>query len=91
MAVRLVAFPTIIFPVTRLDAGITPRRQQGCGNLVRQKIDNSIVNNIEGSYHPQKSAVSSIFETRGMQTATTAAHREEWHEGSGQEFRWQGC
>jgi hypothetical protein len=71
----LAAFPTIIFPIWRL----TPAATANTGRAAihpANKIDNSIVNNIEGSYHPQKCGIV-FYETRETQTAKAAATREE--------------
>jgi hypothetical protein len=64
----------MIFPicVSRLRRPIANTRRAAIHPA--NKIDNSIVNNIECSYHPQKCGI--VF-LRNTQTAKAAAKREE--------------
>jgi hypothetical protein len=86
--VRLAAFPTIIFPVSVARLRPLIAKIEHAAIRPPNKIDNSIVNNIEGSYHPQKSAVSSLAKHANAD-GDNSRNEGGMNETSGQEFRRQ--
>src|ERR1700722_4754725 len=90
---RLAVFPTIVFPGGGFASLAAPPllRRSSVRQFERAvKIDNSIVNNIECSYHPKKYAVSS--QAKHANTDGDNGRKEGGiHEGSGQEFRLAGA